>query len=71
MQPLPARPTWKDTFTALSVLDTVISANDGDDKIVKATDDIQDSVSKIYYRQSLKHRSIDSYFNEPLPNIKF
>jgi hypothetical protein len=42
MQPLPARPTRKDAFTALSVLDTVISASDDDEKIVKAMVDIQD-----------------------------
>jgi hypothetical protein len=66
MQPLPARPTRKDAFTALSVLDTVISASDADKKIVKTTDDIQDFVSKIY-RQSLKQRSIDSYFKKQLP----
>jgi hypothetical protein len=53
MQPLPARPTWKDTFTALSVLDTVISAGDANEKTVKAMDDIQNFVSKIY-RQFLK-----------------
>jgi hypothetical protein len=35
MQPLPARPTWKDGFTALSVLDTVIGSSDTDEKIVK------------------------------------
>jgi cellulose biosynthesis protein BcsQ len=36
------------TFTALSVLDTVITATNADEKIVKAMDDIQDFVSKIY-----------------------
>jgi hypothetical protein len=45
MQPLPVCPTQKDAFTALSVLDTVISVSDADEKIVKMTDDIQDSVS--------------------------
>jgi hypothetical protein len=35
------------TFTALSVLDTIISASDEDEKIVKAMDDIQDFVFKI------------------------
>jgi hypothetical protein len=70
MQLLPARPTWKDAFTALSVLDTVIYASDADEKIVMAMDDIQDFVSKIY-RQSLKQRSIDSYFKKQLPNVKF
>jgi hypothetical protein len=70
MQLLPARLTWKDTFTELSVLDTVISASDANEKIVKAMDDIQDFVSKIY-RQSLKQRSIDSYFKKQLPNVKF
>jgi hypothetical protein len=70
MQPLPARPTWKDGLIALSVLDTVISASDADDKIVKVMDDIQDFVFNIY-RQSLKQRSIDSYFKKQLPNIKF
>jgi hypothetical protein len=37
---------------------------------VKAMDDIQDFVSLIY-RQSLKQRSIDWYFNKLLPNVKF
>jgi hypothetical protein len=45
MQPLPVRPTRKDAFIALSVLDTVISASDADEKIVKAMDDIQVFVS--------------------------
>jgi hypothetical protein len=70
MQPLPARPTRKDAFTAPSVLDTVISASDSDEKIVKVMDDIQDLISKIY-RQVLKQRSIDSYFKKQLPNITF
>jgi hypothetical protein len=48
MQALPACPTWKDTLTALWVLDAVISASDADEKIVKAVDDSQDFVSKIY-----------------------
>jgi hypothetical protein len=70
MQPLPVCPTRKDTFTALSELDTEISASDADEKIVKAMYDIQDFVSKIY-RKSLKQRSIDSYFKKQLPNVKF
>jgi hypothetical protein len=70
MQPLPARPTREDAFTALSVLDTVISANDANEKIVMAMDDIQDFVSKIY-RQFFKQRSTDSYFKKQLPNVKF
>jgi hypothetical protein len=37
MQPLPARPTRKDAFTALSVLDTVSDV----EKTVMAMDDIQ------------------------------
>jgi hypothetical protein len=55
---------------ALSVLDTVISASDADENIMKAMGDIQAFVSKIY-RQSLKQRSIDSYFKKQLLNIKF
>jgi hypothetical protein len=43
--PLPERPTRKDAFTALSVLDCVISSRDADEKIVKALDEIQDFVS--------------------------
>jgi hypothetical protein len=39
-----AHPTQKDAFMALSVLDTVISAIDADEKIVKVMDDIQDFV---------------------------
>jgi hypothetical protein len=69
-QPFSARPIQNDAFTALSVLDTVISASDADEKIVKAMDDIQGFVSKIY-RQSLKQRSIDSYFKKQLPYVKF
>jgi hypothetical protein len=60
IQLLPARPTRKDAVTALLVLDTVISASDADEKIVKEMDDIQEFVSKTY-TQSLKQRSIDSY----------
>jgi hypothetical protein len=56
MQPLSACPARKDTFTALSVLDTVICESDADEKIVKTMDDIQDFVPSIY-RQSLKQRS--------------
>jgi hypothetical protein len=48
MQQLSALPTWKVAFTALLVLDTVISAGDTNEKIVKAMDDIQDFVSEIY-----------------------
>jgi hypothetical protein len=66
MQWLSAHPTQKDAFMALSVLDAVISASDADEKIVKAMDDIQDFVSKIY-KQSLKQRSIESYFNSLNP----
>jgi hypothetical protein len=61
MQLLSACPAQKDTFMALSVSDTVISASEADDKIVKVIDDIQDFVSTIYM-QPLKQRSIESYF---------
>jgi hypothetical protein len=67
MQWFPARPTWKDAFTALLMLDTVISENDADEKIVKVMDDIQEFVSKIY-KQSLKKRSTELYFNPLKPN---
>jgi hypothetical protein len=70
MQLLPACPPRKDTFVALSVLDTGISASDANEKIVKAMDDIQNFVSKIY-KQSLKQRSTETYFKTQLPNIKF
>jgi hypothetical protein len=42
MQPLPERPTRQDAFTALSVLDCVITSTDADEIIVKALDEIQD-----------------------------
>jgi hypothetical protein len=42
MQPLPEHLTCKDTFTALSVLDCVITSSDADEKIVKVQDAIQD-----------------------------
>jgi hypothetical protein len=45
MQPLSTRLTRKDAFIALSVLDTVISVSNADEKIVKVVDDIQDFVS--------------------------
>jgi hypothetical protein len=63
MQPLPEHLTRKDAFTALSVLDRVNSSSDDDEKIVKALEEIQDFVSKIY-KNSLKQRSIDSYFKK-------
>jgi hypothetical protein len=52
-QPLPVCPTRKDAFTALSVSDCVISSSDANEKIVKAMDEIQDCVPKIY-KNSLK-----------------
>jgi hypothetical protein len=52
---------------ALSILDTVVSAGDSNEKLVKAVDDIQDFVSKIYL-QSLKQRLIESYFNSLKPS---
>jgi hypothetical protein len=55
---------------AMLVLDTILSASDANEKIVKAMDDIKDFVSKIY-RQFLKQRSIDYYFKKQLPNVKF
>jgi hypothetical protein len=61
MHTLLVRPTRKDTFTAFSVLDCVISSCDADEKIMKAINEIQDFVSKIY-KNSLKQRSVDSYF---------
>jgi hypothetical protein len=64
---LPGHPTRKDAFTALLVLDTIISASDSNEKIVKAMNDIQESVSKIL-KQSLKQRSIEPYFNPLKPN---
>jgi adenine C2-methylase RlmN of 23S rRNA A2503 and tRNA A37 len=63
MQPLPERPTPRDVFTALSVLDGVISSSDADEKIVKALDEIQNFVSEIY-KNSMKQRSIYSYFKK-------
>jgi hypothetical protein len=70
MQWLPAHPTRKDAFTTLSLLGTVISASDANEKIVKVMDDIQDFVSEIY-KWPLKQRSIKSYFKKQLPNGKF
>jgi hypothetical protein len=69
-------PTTDHTATSLDVPDSEHvayeqeEASDADEKIVKAMDDIQDLVSKIY-TQSLKQRAIDSYFKKQLPNIKF
>jgi hypothetical protein len=55
-------PPCKDIFTALLVLDCVISSSDAN-KIVKAMDEIQDFMSKIY-KNDLKQKSIDSYFTK-------
>jgi hypothetical protein len=66
----PAHPTWKDAFTTLSALDTVINANDADEKTVKAMDDIQDFVPTTC-SQSLKLGSTNSYFKKQLPTIEF
>jgi hypothetical protein len=48
----------------------VVSVSDTDEKIVKAMDDIQNFVSKIY-KQSLKQRLTELYFMKQLHNINF
>lgn len=58
-QPFSARPAWNDAFTALSMLDTAISASDADEENVKAMDDIKNFVTKIYM-QCLKQSSSES-----------
>jgi hypothetical protein len=58
-RPSPARPPHKDALMVLSVLDSVISASDADDRIVKDVD----FVSKVY-KSSLKQRSVDSCFKK-------
>jgi hypothetical protein len=58
MQLLSSHPAWKEAFKTLAVLDAVIIASNADDKILRAMDDIQDFVSKIY-KQSLKQSLID------------
>jgi hypothetical protein len=44
---MPPPPTYKDTFTALSVLNSVISTVDADDNVVKATHVIEEYVQHL------------------------
>jgi hypothetical protein len=48
---------------ALSVLDSVLSSGDANERIVKAMDELQDFVSKAY-KNTLKQRSVESYFKK-------
>jgi hypothetical protein len=61
--PLPTPPPRKDALMALSVLDSVVNVSDADNRLVKAMDELQDFVSKVY-KNSFKQRSIDSYFKK-------
>lgn len=47
MELLSACRTWKNAFMALLVFDTVISASDVNEKVVKVMNDIQDCVLNI------------------------
>jgi hypothetical protein len=51
----------KDALMLLSVPDSVLSASDTDDKIVKAMDKPKNSVPKVY-KNGLKQSTIDSYY---------
>lgn len=44
-----------------SVLDSVLSASEAEDKIVKSMDKLQTSVPKVY-KNGLKQSTIDSYY---------
>jgi hypothetical protein len=47
----------------LLVLDSVVNVSDADDRLIKAMDELQDFVSKVY-KNSFKQRSIDSHFKK-------
>ena len=59
----PTQPSCRDAPLALLVLDLVLSVSDTHDRIVKAVDELQDIVSKVYL-SSMKQRSVDSHFNK-------
>lgn len=63
MQTLLSHLTHKEAFTAMSVVDTIISSTNVDDKTQKAMDVIQELLSNIY-KNSLKLRSTDPYFQK-------
>jgi hypothetical protein len=56
-RPVPARPPHKIAVMVLSLLDSLVSTSEADDKTMKVIDELQDFLST-----SLKQRSIDSYF---------
>jgi hypothetical protein len=59
--PLPTQPPHKDALMVLLVLNSVVSAGDADDRIMKAMDELHDFTSKVY-KNSLKQSSTNSYF---------
>jgi len=58
----PLHPTpHKDALMSLSVLDSVLSSCEADDKILKSMDKVQNFVPKVY-KNGLKQSRIDSYY---------
>jgi hypothetical protein len=47
-QLLPTQPSQKDALTALLVLNSIVSSNDANDRIVKAVYDLQHFVCEVY-----------------------
>jgi hypothetical protein len=57
------QPSCRGAALALLVLDLVLSMSDTYDRTVKAVDELQGILSKVYL-SSMKQRSIDSYFKK-------
>jgi hypothetical protein len=57
------QPSCSDAPMVLLVLDLVLSMSETYDRIVKAVDELQDILSKVYL-SSMKQRSIDSHFKK-------
>ena len=63
IQPLPTRPPRKEALMVLSLLYSAVSASDADNGIMKAMDELQHFVSKVY-KNCLQQRLTDSYFKK-------
>lgn len=63
IQPLPTWPPRKEALMVLSLLYSAVSASDADNGIMKAMDELQHFVTKVY-KNCLQQRSTDSYFKK-------
>jgi hypothetical protein len=73
----PAASTWwcqwqlgkmRSCIVTLSVLDSVVSSCDADKRVGKAMDELKNFVSKVY-ENTLKQRSVESYYKEQWTEI--